>query len=134
MLLNYTSYGTRFEQMVLSQKTPLNDTVVNVQFNQSFITDIASKTIFGADITDGTHTVYFLFSNQATQETIRPYSTNTTVIIPTTAPQWNTIKINPQTIWISRGWTIPPQVTLSFFIESEIQGLYYTSITSISPA
>ncbi len=134
VLLNYTSVGTGLEHMVLSQKTPLNDTVVNVQFNQSFITDLASKTIFGSDLTDGTHTVYFLFSNRATQETIRPYSTNTTVIIPTTALQWNTIKIDPQTIWISRGWTIPPQVTLSFFIESEIQGLYYTSITSVSPA
>ena len=104
-----------------------------VHFNQSFSTNPATKLIFAASVTDGTHTIFFIFSDQVTQQIIMTYSTNITVIIPTQKSEWNAIILSPQSIWNARGWVIPPQATLTLFLESEIPGVYYVNITSVSP-
>lgn len=135
MILNYTSNPKgAVEGIFLSQKALLNATRVNIHFNQSLTTDISGKTMFAASVTDGTHTLYFIFSNKATQQTITPYATNTTIIVPTQASSWNTIRIDPQTIWTSQGWLTPQLVTLTLFLESSSVGVYYANLDGINPA
>ncbi|HVH15163.1 MAG TPA: hypothetical protein VNA15_05525 [Candidatus Angelobacter sp.] len=133
MILNYTSPVAGIEKLALSQKILLNATNVVVHFNQSLTTNIAGNLIFAASVAYGTHTLYYVFSDRATQQTVTPYSTNTTVIIPTQKSQWNTITLTPQSIWNTQGWATPPQVTFSLFLESNSVGVYYASLDSISP-
>lgn len=133
MMLNYTSNPKGSVQgIAMSQKILLNATSLNIHLNQSFTTNIAAKTMLAASIGDGTHTLYFIFSSTASQQTITPYSTNTTVIVPTQKLTWNTIRIDPSTIWTSQGWTTPQLVTLTVFVESASAGVYYVSLDSIN--
>jgi hypothetical protein len=133
MTLNYTSPVAGVEKLALSQKILLNATNVVVHFNQSLTTNIAGNLIFAASVADGTHTLYYVFSDRATQQTVTPYSTNTTVIIPTQKSRWNTITLSPQSIWNTQGWATPQQVTFSLFLESNSVGVHYASLDSISP-
>ncbi len=133
MMLNYTSSLVGVERLALSQRALLNATNLSIHFNQSLTTNIATNLIFGAIVADGTHTLYYVFSDRATQQTIRPYSANTTVIIPTQRSQWNTIILSPQPIWNAQGWATPPQVTFTVFLESSSAGVYYANLDSISP-
>src|SRR3989441_143082 len=133
MILNYTSPVLGIEKLVLSQKVLLNATKVGIHFNQSLTTNIASNLIFAASVTDGTHQLYYVFSDRATQQTVTPYPTNTTVIIPTQRSQWNTIMLNPDSIWHAQGWATPQQVTFGVFLESNSIGVYYVSLDSINP-
>jgi hypothetical protein len=134
MRLNYTSAGKGLvEGIALSQKVLLNATSVNIQLIQSLATDISSKTMLAASVTDGSHTLYFIFSDRATQKTITPYATNTTIIIPTQISAWNTIKVDPASIWTAQGWVTPPQVTLTLLLEASVVGVYNASVEKISP-
>jgi len=133
MILNYTSPLSGVESLALSQKVLLNATKVGIHFNQSLTTNIASNLIFAASVTDGTHLLYYVFSDKTTQQTTTPYPTNTTVIIPTQRSQWNTITLNPDSIWHAQGWATPQQVTFGVFLESNSIGIYYVSLDSINP-
>jgi hypothetical protein len=133
MMLNYTSAGRGVvEGLALSQKTLLNATNVNIHFNQSLTTDIITKTMFASSVTDGTHTLFFIFSNKVTQQTITPYATNTTIVVPTQISTWNSVRMNSQSVWNSQGWATPKIVTLTVFVESSSVGIYYTSIDGIN--
>jgi hypothetical protein len=134
MALNYTSNSRLVEQLALSQRMLLNATNVSIHLNQSLATNISTKTLLGASITDGTHTLYYLFSDLASHQTITPYSTNVTIIVPTQRSQWSTITITPQTIWSNQGWAIPQKVTLTVFLESNSAGVYYANVDEITPA
>ena len=134
MMLNYTSSGKGLvEGLALSQKALLNATSVNIHLNQSLTTDLTTKTMFAASVTDGTHTLFFIFSNKATQQTITPYATNTTIVVPTQISVWNTIRIDPQNTWNSQGWATPQLVTLTVFVESSSIGVYYVNLNGINP-
>lgn len=134
MMLNYTSTGSGLvEEVALSQKVLLNATNVNIHLNQSLATNLATKTILATIVTDGTHTLYYIFSDKATQQTITPYATNTTIIVPTQISLWNTIRINPQNIWTSQGWATLQPVTLTVLLESSSVGVYYASLDGITP-
>ena len=134
MMLNYTSNPKgQVEGILLSQKTLLNATSVNIHFNQSLTTDITGKTMFAASVTDGTHTLYFIFSNKAIQQTITAYATNTTIVVPTQTSMWNTIRIDPQSVWNNQGWVTPQIVTLTVFVQSSSVGVYYASLDGINP-
>src|SRR5436190_42396 len=133
MILNYTSSLVGVERLALSQRVLLNATSLSIHFNQSLTTNIATNLIFAASIADGTHTLYYIFSDRANQQTVTPYSTNTTVIIPTQRSQWKTIILSPQSIWNAQGWATPPQVTFTVFLESNSAGVFYASLDNISP-
>jgi hypothetical protein len=133
MALNYTSNSGLVAQLALSQRMLLNATNVSIHLNQSLATNISTKTLVGASITDGTHTLYYLFSDLASHQTITPYSTNVTIIVPTQRSQWSTITITPQTIWSNQGWAIPQIVTLTVFLESNSAGVYYANVDEITP-
>jgi len=133
MILNYTSSLGGVERLALSQRVLLNATSLSIHFNQSLTTNIATNLIFAASIADGTHTLYYIFSDRANQQTVTPYSTNTTVIIPTQRSQWKTITLSPQSIWNAQGWATPPQVTFTVFLESNSAGVFYASLDNISP-
>jgi hypothetical protein len=133
MILNYTSAKAGVERLALSQKVLLNSTNVRIHFNQSLTTNLPGNLFFAASVTDGTHTLYYVFSDQTTQQTIRTYATNTTVIIPTQRSQWSTIILSPQPFWSAQGWAIPQQVTFTVLLESNLGGVYYASFDSIAP-
>jgi hypothetical protein len=132
MIMNNTSPKAGVERLALSQKVSLNSTNVRIHFNQSLTTDLAVNLFFAASVADGTHTLYYIFSDQTTQQTVKTYSTNTTVIIPTQRSQWSSINLSPQPFWSAQGWAIPQQVTFTVFLESNIGGAYYASLDSIT--
>ncbi len=132
MSLNYTSAKAGVERLALSQKVLLNSTNVRIHFNQSLTTNLAGNLFFAASVADGTHTLYYIFSDQATQQTVRTYASNTTVIIPTQKSQWSTITLSPQPFWSAQGWAIPQQVTFTLLLESNVSGVYYASLDSIT--
>jgi len=133
IIMNYTSPMAGIEKLALSQKVLLNATSVTIHFNQSLTTNTATNLIFAASVTDGSHTLYYIFSTRATQQTVTSYSTNTTVIIPTQRSQWNMITISPQSIWNAQGWGTSQQVTLTLFLESNSAGVYYVNLDRIGP-
>ena len=133
MILNYTSSLGGVEKMALSQKVLLNATNVRISFNQSLTTNIATNLIFAASVADGTHILYYVFSDQTTQQVVETYSANTTVIVPTERSQWTTITLSPQPFWTGQGWTPPSQVTFTLFLESNVAGVYYANLDSITP-
>jgi hypothetical protein len=132
MSLNYTSAKAGVERLSLSQKVLLNSTNVRIHFNQSLTTNLAGNLFFAASVADGTHTLYYIFSDQATQQTVRTYASNTTVIIPTQKSQWSTITLSPQPFWSAQGWAIPQQVTFTLLLESNVSGVYYASFDSVT--
>jgi uncharacterized membrane protein len=134
IVLNYTSPLAGVERLSLSQKVLLNATNVSFHLNQSITTDIGSDLIFAASVSDSTHTLYYVFSDQTAQQTVRTYSTNTTIIMPTQRSQWTSITLSPESVWNAQGWTTPQQVTFTIFLESNAAGVYYASLDSITPA
>jgi hypothetical protein len=133
MTLNRTSTVAGLERLSLSQKVLLNATNVRIHFNQSLTTNLAGNLFFGASVGDGTHTLYYVLSDEATQQTVRTYAANTTIIIPTARSQWSTITLSPQPYWSVQGWAAPQQVTFTVLLESNVSGVYYASFDSITP-
>jgi uncharacterized membrane protein len=133
MMLNYTTTGIGLEELALSQKLLLNETDVSLQFSQP-LASVNAGSLMATSITDGTHTLYFVYSNRTTQETTITYASNTTVIVPVKASTWNTLTINPSVVWNSQGWNAPLQVTLSFLLGSETPGVYYASVSYVNPS
>jgi len=84
-------------------------------------------------VTDGTHILFFVFSNRTNQGSIATYSSNTTVVVPTEASAWNTVRMDPVSIWQSQGWNTPQQVTLAIFLKSDAPGVYSVSVLSVDP-
>jgi hypothetical protein len=132
LTLNYTALANGIESLALSQKALLNATSVIVHFNQSFVPVHPGKAIFATSITDGTHTLYFVFSNRTTVQTVTTFPTNTTVLVPASTTGWNSISLSPQAIWVGQGWTLPVQVTITLFIESNSPGIFYASVSSVN--
>ncbi len=131
--LNNTSALGSLEQIVVSQKLLFNSTKVQVGLNQTLATNLATKSILFASVTDGIHTVYYLFSNTASQQSITQYVTNTTVIVPVAISQWTTVTLDPGALWSTQSWGTPLQVTLTITLETASPGLYYASLNQIAP-
>ena len=129
--LNYTSSSAGLGQVALSQKLLFNSTKVQLTLNQSSVTDIARKSMLLASISDGTHTVYYVFSNDVATEIVSQFSSNTTIIVPITTMHWNTITLDPQSLWNSLSWGIPQQVSLVVALETTVRGVYYASLFAI---
>jgi len=133
MVLNSTLSSPGVSQLTFSQRILFNATRVSLHLNQSFTTRTGGS-IFGASITDGTHTLYYVFSDQASQQVITNFTTNSTIIVPIRPLQWNTVSIAPTTVWNTEQWTVPQQATLTVFLETTTVGVYYSSFDSINPA
>jgi uncharacterized membrane protein len=129
--LNYTSPAGALERLTLSQRLLFNSTTVQLGLNQSLTTDLATKTMLFASITDGTHTVYYVFSSEATQQSVSQYSANSTVIVPVRVSQWTNVTLDPQSVWNSQSWGVPQQVTLTVTIQATASGVYYASLDEI---
>ncbi len=134
MILNYTNTGIGIEQLALSQRLLFNATSVNINFEPRGTKSVAADVMFAARVTDGTHSLYFVFSNRTNQESITTYSSNTTVVVPTKASAWNAVRMDPVSIWQSQGWNTPQQVTLAIFLKSDAPGVYSASVLSVDSA
>src|SRR6266496_2788656 len=133
MILNYTKTSIGIEQLALSQRILFNATSVNINFEPQGTKSVAANVMFAASMTDGTHILYFVFSNRTNQGSITTYSSNTTVVVPTEASAWNTVRMDPVSIWQSQGWNTPQQVTLAIFLKSDAPGVYSVSVLSVDP-
>src|SRR5213594_3015311 len=133
MILNYTKPGIGIEQLALSQRVLFNATSVNINFEPQGTKSVAANVMFAASVTDGTHILFFVFSNRTNQGSIATYSSNTTVVVPTEASAWNTVRMDPVSIWQSQGWNTPQQVTLAIFLKSDAPGVYSVSVLSVDP-
>ena len=133
MTLNYTKTGIGIEQLALSQRVLFNATSVNINFEPQGTKSVAANVMFAASVTDGTHILFFVFSNRTNQGSITTYSSNTTVVVPTEASAWNTVRMDPVSIWQSQGWNTPQQVTLAIFLKSDAPGVYSVSVLSVDP-
>jgi hypothetical protein len=131
--LNNTSTTGSLAQIVMSQKLLFNSTRVQLGLNQTLNTNLATKSVLLASVSDGTNTVYYIFSNTATQQTITQFATNTTVIVPVTMSQWTTVTLDPATAWNTLSWGTPQQVTLTITLETASPGVYYASLDQIAP-
>jgi len=131
--LNNTSTLGSLEQIIMSQKLLFNSTKVQVHLNQTLSTNLATKSMLFASVSDGTHTVYYIPSNTATQPSVNQYSANITIIVPVTISHWTTVTVDPQAIWNTQNWGTPLQVTLTFTLETASPGIYYASLDQIAP-
>jgi hypothetical protein len=131
--LNNTSTTGSLAQIVMSQRLLFNSTKVQVTMNQTLATNLATRSMLLASVTDGTHTVYYLFSSTASQQTTAQFSTNTTVLVPVTMSQWTSVTLNPQALWNTQSWGTPQQVTLTVTLETTTLGVYYASLDAIAP-
>jgi len=133
MILNYTKTGIGIEQLALSQRVLFNATSVNINFEPQGTKSVAANVMFAASVTDGTHILFFVFSNRTNQGSITTYSSNTTVVVPTKGSAWNTVRMDPVSIWQSQGWNTPQQVTLAIFLKSDAPGVYSVSVLNVDP-
>jgi hypothetical protein len=132
MILNNTVSG-QVANLALSQRVFLSSSKVSLSFDQPQPV-AAAHVLFAESVTDGTHTLFFVFSNRTTQQTIGSYATNTTVMVPMKASVWNTVTIDPSAVWNTQGWGTPQQVTMALFLESDSLGVFDASIMSVNPA
>lgn len=132
--LNNTATPGVLAQMAMSQKLLFNSTKLQIALNQTISTSLVTKTIMFASVTDGTNTVYYIFSNSAKQQTTTSFATNTTVIVPVSGSQWVTVILNPQTAWNSLNWGTPQQVTFTITLETTSSGVYSASLNEIAAA
>jgi hypothetical protein len=131
--LNNTSTLGSLEQIVVSQKLLFNSTSVQVRLNQTLATDLATKSMLFASVTDGTHTIYYLFSNTARQQSVIRYATNTTITVPVTLSQWTMVSLDPGAVWNTQSWGTPSQVILTITLQTASPGIYYASLDEIAP-
>lgn len=129
--LNYTATDNGPAQLELSQKLPFNATNINILLNESLTTSVARNVLFGASITDGTHLLYYVFSDVATSTSTVTYLTNTTVTVPVSKSNWNSFQMRPLPAWLGQGWNVPDQVTISFFLRAATPGVYHASISQV---
>jgi hypothetical protein len=131
--LNNTSTFGPLEQVVVSQSLLFNSTRLQVGLDQTLATNLATKSMLLASVSDGTHSVYYIFSNTATQQTSTQYATNTTIIIPVTISQWTTVTLDPEASWNTLSWGTPQQVTITFTLQTTSPGIYHASLDEIAP-
>lgn len=131
--LNYTSAAGTLEQLLLSQRVLFNSTRVQLGLNQALATDPSTKSMVLASVTDGTNSIFYVFSSQATQESIVQYATNATVTVPVTNSQWTSLRLDPISLWNAQAWGTPRQVILTVTIETASPGIYYASLDQVSP-
>lgn len=132
--INNTAVPGVMAQIVMSQQLIFNSTRLQIALNQTISTNLATKTMMFASLTDGSNTLYYIFSNAARQETTSSFATNTTVIVPVTGTQWANISLNPQTAWNTLNWGTPQRVTFTITVQTTVPGVYVASLNEIAPA
>ncbi len=133
-LLNYTSPANGPAQLTLSQKLLFNATNVDLLVNETVSNSSDRSVLFGASVTDGTHLLYYVFSETATAVSTLNTSENTTIILPVSKSGWSPVSLRAAAIWASQGWAVPDQATISFFFRASATGVYYASIRQVESA
>jgi hypothetical protein len=133
MKLNYTTTTQGPAHMALIQKVAGNVTVIDVAIEREFsgIRNQTNTGVFGATLTDGNHVLDLVFSDAVTQQTAHVFAENTTVILPLPTASLTWMRLDVGNLWTSQSWTVPKQLTLSFFIQASTSGVYYAQIGEI---
>jgi hypothetical protein len=131
--LNYTGIGKAPSEITMSQKLLMNSTNLNLQVENMLTSNPNTDTLFGVSVTDGTHMLYYVFSETTVKTSTLIYPDNTTIIVGNTPRlQWNTIRLHIQSDWANQAWIIPEQVTISLFIRTASTGIFYAGISQIN--
>jgi len=133
MKLNYTATTQGVAYMALVQKVADNVTVIDVATERQFsgIRNQTNTGVFGATLTDGNHVLDLVFSDAVTQQTVRVFAENTTVILPLPTASLTWMRLEVGTLWSSQSWGVAKQLTLGFFIQASTSGVYYAQIGEI---
>jgi hypothetical protein len=118
-------------ELVLSQKLFFNETNVIILVSQPRWNLPLNMAATGARATDGTRTLYFLFSGEASTVTVTRYAENTTVTMPIAYSVWNTVTLNTKSVWQSQGWSIPTSLDFSIFLRSSTSGTFLASVREV---
>ncbi len=131
MRLNYSS-PTGPSRIVIIQRLLFNETKLSLLAYQSFTNNPPGTVALGAEVSDNTHHVFFLFSSVATLETVASYSGNVTVTIPIKPLSWSSLVLDPQAVWTAQGWAKPTSVEFSLYLQTNFFGYYSANIKEIS--
>jgi len=129
--VNSTDNSGTTGELVLSQKLFFNETNVSILLSQPRWNLPLNMVALGARATDGTHTLYFLFSGEASTLTVARYAENTTVTMPIAYSVWNTVTLNTKSVWQSQGWSIPTSLDFSIFLRSSTSGTFLASVREV---
>jgi hypothetical protein len=131
MRLNYSSL-TGPSRIAITQRLLFNETKLSLSAYQSFTNNPPGTVTLGAQVSDNTHRVFFLFSSVATLETVASYSENVTVTIPIKPLTWSSLVLDPQAVWTAQGWAKPTTVEFSLYFQTSLFGYYFANIKELS--
>jgi hypothetical protein len=131
--LNYTSIDNAVARLALSQKLPFNFTNINLSVSETFGSNPNPSGVFGIVISDGSHGVYYSFSDTATIQIVKTFANNVTITLPIHGTDWNSIVLTPFSYWTKQAWILPQQATITFFVEAQATGVYYARIGAVTP-
>ena len=130
--LNYSAAGSGLERILLFQKLFLNTTRFNFTVFDPIQTSTSGRAIMGLTVTDGAHQLHYIFSNATGVTIIAGSNYNSTRIVTIPASTWASISIDAYGDWQAKGWSVPTQVTLEFFLQANSVGLFSGSIRDLT--
>lgn len=130
--LNNTSSIPRLREISVSQRLPFDSNILNLLVMQEPGVDSWDGVMFGARITDATHTIYFAFSTTSSQRSVGIYPENTTIITPIVSGNWTWVVLDPSSEWTALGWSIPASIEFSIVLNSGLKGVFYSYVREIA--
>ncbi len=131
--LNAASPSTGPREVTLSQKPLFNATNVNVELLDSLNEGPTSTASFGVSISDGTHNLFYIFSNTITSPATRVYPSNTTVVVPVPYGTWTVVPLYAPSAWLAQSWSIPREVSFAIFLKSTSPEVEAGGIKGLTP-
>lgn len=130
--LNSTLGLRQAGELALSQRLLFNETNLNVLVYMPFPTNSPEGAVLGAEATDGTHSLFYVFSPSIVQRTLSAFESNTTVTLPVAYSTWESVSLDIPLIWLSQGWNTPSSLLVSFFLRSNQSGFSLASLQQVS--
>ena len=130
--VNYTTPAFNLERVMISQRVPLNATVVNLSLFDPLQTSTGGRAVLGITVTDGAHELSYLLSNATRTPALSASNYNYTTLVPIAASTWTSVSIDASRTWQAQGWAVPNQVTFTIFLQASSIGLYSASIRDLA--
>ena len=131
LILNHTFAGTRSAEIAVSQKISFQASSLKTMVLQPPNPDPQSKVLFGARFTDGSHTLYFIFSQTASQKSIRAFPENTTITMPVEQGIWTWIPLDTAAEWTAQEWSAPKSIEFSILLKTTTEEVYTAYVGEI---
>jgi hypothetical protein len=130
--LGHSTGGYEQAKVTLSQKTLFNDTSVSVEL-LDVLNSATSNAFVGASVSDGAHTLFYIFSTTITSPKTYLTPDNTTILVPVPYATWSTVSLDTQRAWQAQSWIVPRESSFSLFLESKSPGFSSATIKELTP-